>query len=150
MSEKCTLINQRLFWAAVKYLHALKPQPQSLYLGKCIFPRLSRQQTMVLHHSLLDELLFMLLERQCCALLRSAHNPHWCLCLLNSKRHNKPSKSLQLPHPFPGNLGSRGNAPHYFVIEKQYHNGELLPIRVSEPATVPCKSVSQVSLPVLL
>lgn len=92
---------------------------------------------MLLHHSVLDELLFILLERLCCALLKRAHKaPTLISQSIKFKiTHNNPSKSLQLPHPFPGNLGmgSRDNAPDYFVIQKQYHNDELQPIRVPEP-----------------
>lgn len=112
---------KRLIWAAVRYLHALKPQPQSLYLGKCIFPRLSRQQNMLLHHSLLDELLFILLERLCCALLSQNDT---------TTQVNHYSFSILFQEI---GMGSRGNAPDYIVIEKQYHSDELLPVRDPEP-----------------
>lgn len=53
MCEKCMLIMERLVFMPGQHLPALKPQSQALFLDICIFPRLSRQQNILLQHPLL-------------------------------------------------------------------------------------------------
>lgn len=62
------LIKERLILVSGRHLLPLKSQS----LGRCISPRLIREQNMLLQHPLPNGLLPILLERVCYALLRRA------------------------------------------------------------------------------
>lgn len=77
-------------------------------------------------------------------------DPHWSLSLLNSKWHTNPSTSLQIPHPFPGNVGVGSGGKYSSLL---YLCKPVLwwwATVYQSPATVPQKPVPKGSLPVPL
>lgn len=134
MCEKYSLVKERLISAPVRHLYALNPQPQTLFLGRCLFPRLSRQQNTLLAPLTLKWAVFHPARKVVlCFSQKGTQNIHSDLSaywieddtLTPVNRSKFPILLQEI-----WRWGAGGNTPAYSLFANQYCNDELSSIRV--------------------